>query len=167
MTPKLAVAALIMTAIITLPHAVRAAEFELRVSGSAGLRFSGHYALASADETPKSDSLVGSVPATYRWSGDAIRIKIAIPSHAGNLTLKLYRDGRLAGNAMAQGEGGTAMLSAGEIPGHWPQGYGGGGGNYGYGGGGGNYGYGGGGGNHGYGGGGGNYGYGGGGGSGG
>jgi len=122
-----------MTAITTLPHAVRAAEFELRVSGSASLRFSGQYALALDDETPKYVSLAGRVPATYRWSGDAIRIKIANRSHTGNLTLKLYRNGRLAGKAMAQGEGGKVMLSAGKNPGHWPQDYGW-GGNYGYGG---------------------------------
>ncbi len=125
MIRSLAVATLMVSAITAPSHTVTAEEFELRISGSAGLQFSGHYSLASADGTPQSTRLAGKVPATYRWSGDAIRIQITNASHAGTLTLELYRNGQLTGKAMAQGDGGRAMVSTGEPPGHWSRHYGG------------------------------------------
>ncbi len=121
----------------------QAAEFDLSLTGTPGVQFSGRYVLKTAGPEPRSERIEGTVPARFRFTGQAIRVEVRKESTPGTLGLELYRDGRLAGQGMATGRDGRVSVSNGDA-GSGLRGGGGGGGNvwggYGYGGYGGGYG---------------------------
>jgi len=80
-------------------------QFVIRLSGSAGTRFSGSYDIV-ANGKSESHKIEGVVPAEYPVTGNSLSVLIQKNEVAGNLTLEVRQNGtvvRVAGTSMPGG----------------------------------------------------------------
>lgn len=105
-----------------------AAEFLLQVSGAEATPFAATYLLTRDDGTVASSTVEGVAPASFRFQGQALAVRLTARGAGGQLHATITRDGKPVSQGMASGERGQISLSAGDgVAG------GGGGSGYGYG----------------------------------
>ena len=68
------------------------ADFVIRISGTNGVRFNGHYALQSSGKSAD-QNISGSVPAEYTVSGTAVSVSVQRTEGDGMLMVEISRDG--------------------------------------------------------------------------
>ena len=117
----------------------QAAGFDVRIAGTAGTKFSGHYLLVAADGDTRTQQLDGTVPLRVRLEGQSIVVRLKKRASGGKLKVALHLNGKAAGQGMTAEANGYVTVSASKPdPGltsfdyarspyrhSWPQGWGG------------------------------------------
>lgn len=67
-------------------------DFVIRISGSTGVHFNGHYALKTGFKS-QDQNISGAVPAEYSVSGTGVSVFLEKTGGAGTLMVEISRDG--------------------------------------------------------------------------
>jgi len=74
---------------------ITASEYQIEVSGTAGLKFSGSYLVVSGDGSSTGHSVDGTVPASYTVKGSIASVVFQKQSEAGSFTVQISKGGKV------------------------------------------------------------------------
>jgi hypothetical protein len=75
-------------------------NFSIKISGTTGLKFKGHYAIAATVSNPDLQNVAGTVPAQYQGKGAMALCLFRKTSPGGSLKVEILKDEKV----VAQGE---------------------------------------------------------------
>lgn len=70
-------------------------DLTIKVTGTDGLKFSGHYSFAGTGAVPKPENVSGMVPAEYKGKGVVAACLFRNTSGPGALKVEILRDGKM------------------------------------------------------------------------
>ena len=86
-------------------------DFSISVTGSNGLRFHGSYMAVANDGSSNSQSVEGTVPATYTVNGKIVSTTFQKKGEGGELTVRISRDGAVVKEATTSAAYGVASAA--------------------------------------------------------
>jgi len=75
------------------------AEFQIKVSGTNGLEFSGSYMVLTSGGQSTSKSVEGVVPAAYSVKGDIVSVAFQKQTESGTLKVEILRGGKVVNSS--------------------------------------------------------------------
>jgi len=85
-------------------------DLTIKVTGTDGLKFSGHYSFAGIGAVPKPENVSGTVPAEYKGKGAAAACLFRNTSGPGALKVEILRDGKTISEGAADTPYGVVTL---------------------------------------------------------
>ena len=86
-------------------------DLTIRVTGTPGLKVSGHYAFVATGEVPKPQNVEGTVPVEYRGKGLTALCLFRKTSAEGTLKVEITRDGKVIAASETQAPQGFVSLT--------------------------------------------------------
>jgi len=89
----------ILAAMILSACGVSDSEFQIKVSGTTGLAFSGNYMVATSGGQSTSKSVDGVVPAAYSVKGDIVSAVFQKQTESGTLKVEILKGGKVVNSS--------------------------------------------------------------------
>ena len=86
-------------------------EFKISVTGTPGLKVSGHYAFVATGEVPKPQNVEGTLPVEYQGKGLTALCLFRKTSGEGTLKVEIIRDGKVISASETQAPQGFVSLT--------------------------------------------------------